>query len=374
MARRRYQRGSVFLRGKRELVWVGRWREDVIAPGGKIQRVRKNEVLGTKRDFPTKKLALRELADRIAPVNSTSYRAMRTATFAEFAKLWEEQVMTQYKPSTQEWSGRVLRGALLPHFANMQMKDISTMTLQRFVNQCTQSSKTSSNFIGLLRMMWKIAKAWGYVSHEPFEGLVLPKHQARAPFFFTVDEVKLILAASELPYKTLYWMAAETGMRPGELAGLRLEDINLEGLSVRVVQSVWAGKVQAPKNTNAVRQLAISPELARHLRIYLSARSPNPLKLLFASQNGTPLSSGNVWKRHLGPLLDQLGIQRRGLNAFRHTSASFMDRLNTPMTVRQERLGHAPGSPVTMAHYTHSVGEDNRKVADQMGAAWGPMN
>ena len=106
MARRRYQRGSVFLRGKRELVWVGRWREDVVAPGGKIHRVRKNEVLGTKRDFPTKKLALRELADRIAPVNSTSYRAMRTATFAEFAKLWEEQVLTQYKPSTQEWSGQ----------------------------------------------------------------------------------------------------------------------------------------------------------------------------------------------------------------------------------------------------------------------------
>lgn len=374
MARRRYQRGSVFLRGKRELVWVGRWREDIIVPGGKIRRVRKNEVLGTKRDFPTKKLALRELADRIAPVNSTSYRAMRTGTFAEFARLWEGQVLTQYKPSTQEWSGRVLRGTLLPCFGKTQMKDISTMMLQLFVNQCTQASKTSSNFLGLLRMMWKIAKAWGYVTHDPFEGLALPKHQARAPFFFTVDEVKLILVASDLPYKTLYWMAAETGMRPGELAGLRVEDVNLDGLSVRVVQSVWAGKVQAPKNANAVRQLAISPELAGHLRIYLSAWRPNPLRLLFASEKGTPISSSNLWKRHLGPLLDKIGIKRRGLNAFRHTSASFMDRLNTPMTVRQERLGHALGSPVTLAHYTHSVGEDNRKVADQMGAAWGMVN
>jgi integrase len=374
MARRRYQRGSVFLRGKRDPVWVARWREDVIDALGRVIRVRRSEVLGNRKDFPTKKLALRELEDRIAPVNSPSYRAMRAATFAEFAKLWEEQVLTQYKPSTQEWSGRVLRGTLLPYFGKMQMKDVTTMTLQLFVNQCTQSSKTSSNFLGLLRMMWKIAKAWGYVIHDPFEGLVLPKHQARAPFFFNVDEVRLILATSEPPYKTLYWMAAETGMRPGELAGSRIEDLNLEGLSVRVVQSVWAGKVQAPKNANAVRQLAISPELAGHLRIYLSAWRPNPLKLLFASQSGTPLSSGNVWKRHLGPLLDKLGIKRRGLNAFRHTSASFMDRLNMPMTVRQERLGHAPGSPVTLAHYTHSVGEDNRNVADQMGAAWGMVN
>jgi Phage integrase, N-terminal SAM-like domain len=123
MARRRYQRGSVFLRGKRDLVWVARWREDVIDSAGQVKRVRRSEVLGTRKDFPTKKLALRELEDRTAPVNSTSYRAMRTATFAEFAKLWEEQVLTQYKPSTQEWSGRVLRGTLLPYFAKMQMKD-----------------------------------------------------------------------------------------------------------------------------------------------------------------------------------------------------------------------------------------------------------
>ncbi len=43
---------------------------------------------------------LNSVEDRIAPVNSTSYRAMRTAIFAEFAKLWEEQELTQYKPST----------------------------------------------------------------------------------------------------------------------------------------------------------------------------------------------------------------------------------------------------------------------------------
>jgi hypothetical protein len=102
MARRRYQRGSVFLRGKRDLVWVARWREDVIDSAGQVKRVRRSEVLGTRKDFPTKKLALRELEDRTAPVNSMSYRAMRTATLAEFAKLLEEQVLTQYKPSNRQ--------------------------------------------------------------------------------------------------------------------------------------------------------------------------------------------------------------------------------------------------------------------------------
>src|SRR6266568_5255099 len=75
MARRRFQRGSVLLRGKRKQKWVGRWREDVINKQGKLVRVNRKEVLGTKSDFPTKKFALRELELRIAPINRASYRA-----------------------------------------------------------------------------------------------------------------------------------------------------------------------------------------------------------------------------------------------------------------------------------------------------------
>jgi hypothetical protein len=95
MARRRFQRGSVLLRGKRKPKWVGRWREDVINKQGKLVRINRKEVLGTKSDFPTKKLALRELERRIAPINSANYRALRTATFAEFAEIWKNNALTR---------------------------------------------------------------------------------------------------------------------------------------------------------------------------------------------------------------------------------------------------------------------------------------
>jgi len=49
----------------------GRWREDVIQPDGSITRVNRKEVIGTKKDLPTKKLALRELERKLAPINST---------------------------------------------------------------------------------------------------------------------------------------------------------------------------------------------------------------------------------------------------------------------------------------------------------------
>jgi integrase len=156
-------------------------------------------------------------------------------------------------------------------------------------------------------------------------------------------------------------------MRAGELCGLRIEDVNLVQCFVTVEQSVWRGKIQTPKTANSIRQFAISQKLASHLRAYLSTWRPNLLNLVFATKNGTPWDQNLVVKRKLRPLLESLGIRRCGLHAFRHTNGSLMDRLNAPMKVRQERLGHAQGSNVTLAIYTHAVGEDDRLVAEQLG-------
>ena len=133
-------------------------------------------------------------------------------------------------------------------------------------------------------------------------------------------------------------------MRAGELCGLRIEDLDLERRVISVKQTVWRGKIQTPKTVNSIRQFAISPKLAFHLRTYLSTWRPNPLKLVFATKNGTPWDQNLVVKRKLHPLLESLTIPRCGLHAFRHTNGSLMDRLNAPMKECQERLGHAPGS------------------------------
>jgi integrase len=215
--------------------------------------------------------------------------------------------------------------------------------------------------------MWNSATAWDYVTHNPFKGLVLPEKQETERRFFTVEEVQKIINKSCEPQKSLYWLAAETGMRAGELCGLRTADMDLGRCTVNVKQTVWRGKVQTPKTKNSVRQFAISPKLADHLREFLKTRKPNPLDLVFATKNGTPWDQNLVVKRKLHPLLKKLELEPCGLHAFRHTNASLMDRCNAPMKVRQERLGHDAGSDMTMFVYTHSVGEDDRTVARQLG-------
>jgi integrase len=77
-------------------------------------------------------------------------------------------------------------------------------------------------------------------------------------------------------------------MRPGELAGLKLDGVDWQEGTIRIEQSVWQGKLQSPKSTNAIRAFAISSELVQRLQAYQRDHwMRNELVLMFASQEGT---------------------------------------------------------------------------------------
>jgi integrase len=183
--------------------------------------------------------------------------------------------------------------------------------------------------------------------------------------FFSLAEVQRILEAVPDPYRTFYWLAVETGMRAGELCGLRVCDIDFHGSALSVCQSAWRGKIQSPKSESAVRCFALSPGLLAHLAEYCKAWRPNERGLLFATRNGTPWDANLLVKRKLYPLLDSLGIERGGLHAFRHTNSTLMDRLGAPFKVRQQRLGHSDVT-LTLDAYTHVVSEDDVRLAAQL--------
>src|SRR5882762_6780467 len=130
MARRRYQKGSLLPKKG-----LPRWREDVIQPNGTITRPYKWETLGTIQDYPTRKLALRALEARLSTINSPTYRARPTATFAEFANRWDATVLSQHKPSTQSAIKSQLRRWLLPELGSCALKDLDAQRLQAFVSK-----------------------------------------------------------------------------------------------------------------------------------------------------------------------------------------------------------------------------------------------
>ena len=177
-----------------------------------------------------------------------------------------------------------------------------------------------------------------------------------------------------------YGLLAETGLRVGELCGLKVDDIDLERGLLIVQQSAWRGKLGDPKNSDSVRVINLSVDCVEQLRTFLKSWCPNQNRLLFATRNGTPWDANMQRKRRFRSLLKALNIQvpkGNGFHAFRHANAALMDRLRVPMKIRQQRLGHSDAS-ITLDIYTHVVGEDSRAAAKQLGqvvwAGFRPLN
>ncbi len=260
----------------------------------------------------------------------------------------------------------VHRGGLCRVFAErLALKDLDGQQLQAFVSRCQCNAKTIRNLVATLRMMWKNARAWGYVAHDPFDGLVLPKRGLVETFSLSLDEIKRIVDSASEPQKTFYAILAETGIRGGEICALRVADLNLDDAVIYVRQSVWRGHIQTVKSKKGNRRSPISPELVEHLRGYLRGWKPNPPGLLFATKSGTPWDHSLIRKRKFHPLLKKLGIPQCGFHAFRHGNATLLDQIGAPMAVRQNRLGHADAQ--TTMDYTHAVTADERRIAVELG-------
>jgi hypothetical protein len=111
--------------------------------------------LGTIEDFPTKKLATRELEQRLARVNSPLYRGVSTILFSQFVVSWQERVLPQMKPSTALNYRSIVRKHILPRFQNIQLAQLSPETVQEFVVCLGASPKTIRNVVNCLRSKGK---------------------------------------------------------------------------------------------------------------------------------------------------------------------------------------------------------------------------
>src|SRR6266480_6880118 len=95
------------------------------------------------------------------------------------------------------------------------MKDLNPEMVQQFISRSAVGAKTTRNICITLQIqsMLTTAKAWGNVSHNLMEGVVLPDIKRVQRFFLSQREIQLILAKAQEPHRTWYGLAAETGLR-----------------------------------------------------------------------------------------------------------------------------------------------------------------
>jgi integrase len=362
-------------------MWLGTYSEYVLDAHGLEKRSRKQIVLSLVKSgerFIGKREAQRLLQPHLDRVNScisSPGRERKSATFEEFAAIWERDYLSLSKPSTISACKSHLK-RLRAQFGNRDMRSIGAGDIQRLIAACMAPAqapgvnpwtpKTARNLWGTVSRIWQAALEQKYVDAE-LPKPKLPRKSKQKPRFFTLNEVARMIAISQGEQRVFYWLAAETGLRAGELAGLKLNDIDGESLTVN--QSVWLCKEQAPKTNNALRKLALSPQLISLLWEQIARQKANGHEYLFSSSNGTPLDMNVYRKRKMRPVLTSLGISFAGFHAFRHFNVSLLAVLRVPLTTIKERLGHAFTGSFTLDVYGGKPEWERNLEAAQLAGA-----
>ena len=158
----------------------------------------------------------------------------------------------------------------------------------------------------------------------------------------------------------MFRLLASTGVRVGELIAIQWRHLKLDGSSphLAVRREIYKGRVQAPKSRHGRRDIPLESGLVSALRQRQKETEwPGDEDLVFPSLTGTPLSPGNVRRRTLKPVAEEVGAPWAGFHTFRHTCASILFERGANAKQVQRWLGHHSAS-FTLDRYVHLLSDE----------------
>jgi len=333
--------------------------------------VQRAEVLGLVSEIPTRREAHKLLDARLRPINQGQHRPQSAITLAQFvAEQFEPGVLPTLKFATQEIYSLLLRKHLLPRFANQRLCEISKAEVQRFALEKLRQGLSWETVDHLRHLMSKVlgtAVSWGYLAENPVRGVRMPERTLKRPRrFLRTDEVQRLLEALEEPARTVALLAVLTGLRIGEILGLRWGRVDLSSGTLRVEEKLYKGRFGTPKTRASRREIPLAEVLVQALLAHQShSRNHSPDALVFATRKGTPLSPDNLRNRDLRPACRLVGLTPIDWHSLRRTHSTLLHALGTPLKVAQAQLGHSRMA-TTLEIYTHALPEAQREAVTKL--------
>jgi integrase len=369
MARRGFQQGSLFRRGTRRKVWVARWWEDVIQADGTLGRLRRSEVIGTVTEFPTRRLAMRALSQRLEAINTGKARPQSVRTFGGFVKDdWMPVVLPTLKYATQKHYRYMIDVHLIPSFGQRQLRELTREELQSFLSQKLKgglSWETVHHFKCGLSKILGTAEEWGYVAENAAQKTKLPRRQhGTERTVLTPVQVWNLVTTLNHPARSVALLLVLTGLRVGELLALRWGNVDLNARMLRVCETVYDGHFDQPKTKRSARTIPIGTETAE---IFAAIRPAivDARALVFATRGGLPLERWNLLRKHLKPAAKKLGLPGVTWHLLRHSHATMLDSVGTPIGTMQSLLGHSTPD-ITREIYLHAIPEEQRRAVESV--------
>jgi integrase len=218
------------------------------------------------------------------------------------------------------------------------------------------------------------------------EGLVTRNVAARRREVPQWDQEQLALFLGECrrsrPHRyPLFLMTIGTGMRQGELLGLRWQDLDWATGTAQVRQKLYRlGGQQLwgpPKSDAGKRAVQLGPQVLEALReverIQVEQQrflgpDYHDHDLVFCQPNGNPLHGHNLTQRELRGLCERAGVPRLRFHDLRHLHATYLALAGVPIKVAQERLGHS-SARITQEIYQHTFAGQQQQAARDVEVA-----
>jgi integrase len=223
------------------------------------------------------------------------------------------------------------------------------------------------------------------INHNPTDGLKpqkTPTGAAKESKALNHYQVKVLLeAASESRLEALYVVAVHTGLRRGELLGLKWTDTDLNSARLTVRRSLDVdGTFKLPKNRAAKRTLKLTPRALDALKMHKVRQNAERLQagsrwqdhnLVFPNTVGKPMNAGNLYRRDFQPLLERAGLADEGFtfHSLRHTFATTLAEKRVHPSTAQKMLGHSD-IRMTLAIYTHATDGMQEAATDALEEAF----
>jgi integrase len=327
-------------------------------------------VIGLVRHVQNRKQALALLEERLRSINQGTYKPSSVLTFREFAlEKWEPAILPTLQHSTQRDYRSLLRRHLLPVFGDKRLCDLHRAEVQLFLTEKGKQLATKSvhHLRVLLSRILGVAVEWGFVPENVARGTKLPN---KAPVserpFLTIAQTRQLLAGLDgLPH-LLVLVAVLTGLRRGELFGLRWKYVDFDRRLIHVRESLYEGRFGLPKTKSSVRDVPMSETLYSALEEHREAASRRePNDLVFCDGGGQPLKAQEILEEVIYPVCDKAELPRIGWHAFRHTNATLLGDLGESIKTTQALLGHSDLG-TTLSVYTHAVPESQRRAVTKL--------
>jgi integrase len=302
----------------------------------------------------------------------------------EYLDRWlSDSVSDTVKATTFERYEQITRLHLKPTLGRVKLKALTPAHVRSVYWQKLEegsSARTVRYVHTTLHKAPKQAVMDGLIPRNATEAVRPPQPSREEMHPLTPEQAKLLLQVAHETgdrLEALYVLAIHTGLRQGELLGLKWDDVDLEDGSLQVRRTLTITKngpvFTFPKTASSRRSVKLNSKATEALRSHLERQLGEIDKigslwcengLIFASETGEPLNRHNLTRRSFKPLLKRAELPEIRFHDLRHTCATLLLTRNVNPKIVSEMLGHS-SIAITLDTYSHVL----PNMRDQAAAA-----